>query len=56
VVELPHSPGTDRAEASCERPESLAGGSPAWLVLSDAPSPGRRGGARVVHGDLLPRA
>jgi hypothetical protein len=54
-VELPHSPGTDRAEAFCALPESLAGGSPAWLVLYDAPSPARREGERVVYGDLLRR-
>jgi hypothetical protein len=55
VAELPHSPGTDRAEAFCALPESLAGGSPAWLVLYDAPSPARRDGERVVYGDLLRR-
>jgi hypothetical protein len=54
-IELPHSPGADRAEAFCALPESLAGGTPAWLVLYDAPSPARRDGELVVYGDLLRR-
>jgi hypothetical protein len=56
LIELPHAPGADRAEALCAAPRSLSSGTPAWLVLYDAPSPARRDGERVVYGDLLPRA
>ncbi len=55
AVELPHSPGHDRAEAFCELPAGLVRGAPAWLVLYDAPGEGRREGDRVVFGDLLRR-
>jgi hypothetical protein len=54
-VELPHSPGGDRAEAFCELPEGLVRGGPAWLVLYDAPSERRREGEHTVFGDLLRR-
>lgn len=52
-VALPHGRGTDRAEAICDVPVELTGGKKNWLVLYDAPGPGRRGGEHVVFGDLL---
>jgi hypothetical protein len=54
-VVLPHGRGTDRAEALCALPPSLAGRSPGWLVLYDAPGADRMEGAHTVHGDLLRR-
>jgi hypothetical protein len=54
-VELPHAPGSDRAEAFCALPDRVAG-TPAWMVLYDAPSARRRDGDRAVFGDLLRRA
>ena len=55
LVDLPHGHGTDRAEAICALPAALAGPSPQWLVLYDAPSASRRDGERSVFGDLLHR-
>jgi hypothetical protein len=55
LVELPHAPGCDRAEAFCEVPPGLVGAAPAWLVLYDAPGAGRRDGECVIYGDLLRR-
>lgn len=55
LVELPHAPGCDRAEAFCELPQGLVRGAPAWLVLYDAPGEGRSDGQCVVFGDLLRR-
>jgi hypothetical protein len=52
-LELPHAPGTDRAEAVCALPASLAKDAPAWLVLYDAPSAARLEEQHVVYGDLL---
>jgi hypothetical protein len=52
-VALPHGPGSDRAEALCDLPPSLAGRRPSWLVLYDAPGPQRREGEHTVFGDLL---
>ena len=54
-VELPHSPGADRAEAFCEVPARLVDGAKAWLVLYDAPGAQRRQGDCTVLGDLLRR-
>jgi Protein of unknown function (DUF3616) len=54
-VTLPHGRGTDRAEAICALPPGLAGRTPAWLVLYDAPGPGRRQGEHTVFADLLRR-
>lgn len=55
TLSLPHGRGTDRAEALCALPAELsaAGAAPAWLVLYDAPGPGRRDGDTTVYGDLL---
>lgn len=50
---LPHGEDCDRAEALCSLPPGLAGASPGWLVLYDAPGPARSDGECVVHGDLL---
>lgn len=55
-VSLPHGRGTDRAEAICDVPPSLAGAQPRWLVLYDAPGAGRKAGEHVVFGDLLRHA
>ncbi|MFY7856263.1 MAG: DUF3616 domain-containing protein, partial [Rubrivivax sp.] len=52
-VPLPHGRGTNRAEALCDLPAPLCGGSPHWLVLYDAPGPDRRDGEFTVFGDLL---
>ena len=52
-VELPHGRGTDRAEAMCDLPPGLAGATPGWLVLYDAPGADRKDGDFVVYGDLL---
>lgn len=52
-VALPHGRGTNRAEAICDLPATLAGGGPSWLVLYDAPGPDRRDGDAAVYGDLL---
>ena len=54
-IELPHTPGHDRAEAFCALPSSLENGVPAWLVLYDAPGEQRREGDCTVFGDLLQR-
>lgn len=50
---LPHGTDSDRAEAICNLPKHLAGNTPSWLVLYDAPGPARSGGDCVVYGDLL---
>ncbi|WP_372393404.1 DUF3616 domain-containing protein [Xanthomonas sp. NCPPB 3582] len=50
---LPHGTDSDRAEAICNLPPQLAGKTPSWLVLYDAPGPARSGGECVVYGDLL---
>lgn len=55
ILELPHAPGSDRAEAFCEVPAALVDGAQAWLVLYDAPGPQRRGEGCTVFGDLLRR-
>ena len=52
-VSLPHGRGTNRAEAICDLPPTIAGGKPSWLVLYDAPGADRRDGEHVVFGDLL---
>jgi len=52
-VSLPHGRGTNRAEAICDLPPTLAGGKPRWLVLYDAPGADRRDGEHTVFGDLL---
>ena len=52
-VVLPHARGSNRAEALCEVPATLAAGSPSWLVLYDAPAPDRCDGEFTVFGDLL---
>jgi hypothetical protein len=52
-VSLPHGRGTNRAEAICDLPASIAGGKPRWLVLYDAPGADRRDGEHIVFGDLL---
>jgi Protein of unknown function (DUF3616) len=52
-IDLPHGRGTDRAEALCDLPAALAGGSPSWLVLYDAPGESRKALPAVVYGDLL---
>ncbi|MBL0726149.1 DUF3616 domain-containing protein [Piscinibacter sp. HJYY11] len=54
-VELPHSPGHDRAEAFCELPEGLLSSGAGWLVLYDSPSARRRPDSGTVFGDLLRR-
>ncbi len=54
-IALPHSRGTNRAEAICELPPALIGGKVAWLVLYDAPGPDRREGEFTVFGDVLRR-
>jgi Protein of unknown function (DUF3616) len=56
AIALPHSPGSDRAEAICAVPPGLAGKAAAWLVLYDAPSAARREGEHTVFGDLLRRS
>lgn len=53
LVSLPHGRGTNRAEAMCDLPPTLAGGKPSWLVLYDAPGEDRRDGEHTVFGDLL---
>ncbi len=55
LVSLPHGRGTNRAEAICDLPPSLAGDKPRWLVLYDAPGADRRDGEHTVFGDLLRR-
>lgn len=52
-VVLPHGEDSDRAEAICNLPRQLAGNTPSWLVLYDAPGAKRSGGDCVVYGDLL---
>jgi len=52
-VSLPHGRGTNRAEAICDLPPTIAGGEPRWLVLFDAPGADRRDGEHSVFGDLL---
>ena len=54
-VSLPHGRGTNRAEAICDLPPTLAGRRPSWLVLYDAPGADRRDGEHTVFGDLLRR-
>lgn len=54
LIDLPHLPGGDRAEAVCQVPADLVpSGRSNWLVLYDAPGPKRRSGEQVVFGDLL---
>ncbi len=53
TVRLPHGRGVDRAEAICELPAALSGGSTRWLVLYDAPAADRRDGDLAVFADLL---
>ena len=52
-VSLPHGRGTNRAEAICDLPPSMAGSKPRWLVLYNAPGADRRDGDHTVFGDLL---
>jgi len=52
-VLLPHGRGTNRAEALCDLPPTLSGGSPGWLVLYDSPGADRREGEHTVFGDVL---
>jgi hypothetical protein len=52
---LPHGRGVDRAEAICDLPPALSGGTARWLVLYDAPGAGRQAGEHAVFGDLLRR-
>ncbi|XVJ71381.1 MAG: DUF3616 domain-containing protein [Rhizobacter sp.] len=52
-VSLPHGSGTNRAEALCDLPPSMAGRKPSWLVLYDAPGADRKDGEYTVFGDLL---
>ena len=52
-VSLPHGRGSNRAEAICNLPPSLAGRKPSWLVLYDAPGDDRKEGTHTVFGDLL---
>jgi Protein of unknown function (DUF3616) len=52
-IALPHGRGTNRAEAICDLPPTLAGDGPGWLVLYDAPGPDRKDGEYTVFGDLL---
>jgi hypothetical protein len=52
-VALPHGRGTNRAEALCDVPASIAGSKPSWLVLYDAPGADRKEGEHTVFGDLL---
>ncbi len=56
-VSLPHGRGSNRAEAICQLPATLAGpsGQPSWLVLYDAPGADRKDGEHTVFGDLLRR-
>jgi hypothetical protein len=54
IATLPHGIGSDRAEAICALPSSVAGDSPAWLVLYDAPDAGRQDGKDALLADLLP--
>ncbi len=54
-LSLPHGRGCDKAEALCALPASLWPGSPAWLVLYDAPGPERRAAEGTVWGDVLQR-
>ncbi len=56
VATLPYGIGSNRAEALCQLPAALNavnGGRPTWLVLYDAPGPGRLDGEHTVFGDLL---
>jgi len=53
AVSLPHGRGTNRAEAICDLPPTMAGSKPRWLVLYDAPGADRRDGEHTVFGDLL---
>jgi len=55
-VALPHGRGSNRAEAICDLPPGLAGRTPSWLVLYDAPGADRQDGAHAVFGDLLRHA
>ncbi|KAB7770140.1 DUF3616 domain-containing protein [Xanthomonas maliensis] len=50
---LPHGKDCDRAEALCDLPPRLAGATPSWLVLYDAPATERNPEENVVYGDLL---
>ena len=52
-VSLPHGHGTNRAEAICALPLAIAGRTPHWLVLYDAPGMDRQDGEYTVFGDLL---
>ena len=52
-VSLPHGRGTNRAEALCDLPPTMAGRKPSWLVLYDAPGADRKDGEYTVFGDLL---
>jgi hypothetical protein len=52
-VSLSHGRNTNRAEAICGLPITLAGNTPRWLVLYDAPGADRRDGEHTVFGDLL---
>jgi len=52
-VSLPHGHGTNRAEAICALPPAIAGRTPHWLVLYDAPGMDRQDGEYTVFGDLL---
>ncbi|QDL53245.1 DUF3616 domain-containing protein [Rhodoferax aquaticus] len=52
-VALPHGQGTNRAEAICDLPLSMTGGTPSWLVLYDAPDCDRKDGEHTVFGDVL---
>jgi len=53
---LPHGRGTNRAEALCDVPAEMSGGTPRWLVLYDAPGADRKEGGHTVFGDLLRHA
>ncbi|MHA6495320.1 DUF3616 domain-containing protein [Pseudomonas borbori] len=55
AVQLPHGDGCNRAEAICNLPLALSGGTPSWLVLYDAPGPDRTEAEYTVFGDLLQR-
>ena len=52
-VSLPHGHGTNRAEAIYALPLAIAGRTPHWLVLYDAPGMDRQDGEYTVFGDLL---
>ncbi|WP_137921976.1 DUF3616 domain-containing protein [Hydrogenophaga sp. 2FB] len=52
-VPLPHGRGTNRAEAICDLPPALSGGTASWLVLYEAPGADRKEGEHTVFGDLL---